>query len=77
MTERFLSDIREDILARIDRTPMTMAEICSSMPEDPDIIESVMLGLARDRKIALEPGTLGKRWTTRERVRAKQMEAGE
>ena len=75
MTERYLSEIQEDILRRLDSKPMTIKEICDAMPEDDQLVSNLLLVMAGRKQIMLEPGSMGKRWTTK--ARAMKQEAAD
>lgn len=70
MTERYLSEIQEDILRRLDSKPMTIKEICDAMPEDDQLVSNLLLVMAGRKQIMLEPGSMGKRWITGAKARA-------
>ena len=59
MTERYLSEIQEDILRRLDSKPMTIKEICDAMPEDDQLVSNLLLVMAGRKQIMLEPGSMG------------------
>lgn len=68
MSERTVSEIRDDIIVFLDDAH-TKKEILETIDASPDIIDLIMLGLARDGRIALAPGTNAQRWQTRTQVK--------
>ena len=64
MTERTVSELREDLLQYM-QDPRTEQEIKAHMAgEDRDIIEGLMLAMARWNRIHLASGCNGKKWVT-------------
>ncbi len=68
MSERTVSEIRDDIIVFLDDAH-TKKEILETIDASPDIIDLIMLGLARDGRIALAPGTNAQKWQTRTQVK--------
>ncbi len=70
MTERTVSEIRDDIIVYLD-DPHTKGEIEQEIDAPADIIELIMLQLARDGRIAIAPGSNATRWQVRSKVKQK------
>ena len=70
MTERTVSEIRDDIIVFLD-DPHTKKEVMEEIDASDDIIELIMLQLARDGRIAIAPGSNATRWQVRSRVKQK------
>lgn len=70
MTDRTVSEIRDDIIVYLD-DPHTKGEIEQEIDAPVDIIELIMLQLARDGRIAIAPGSNATRWQVRSRVKQK------
>ena len=70
MTDRTVSEIRDDIIVYLDE-PHTKGEIEQEIDAPVDIIELIMLQLARDGRIAIAPGSNATRWQVRSRVKQK------
>lgn len=78
MTEgRFISDIRAEVIARLEKSDMTIPELCSSMPDEDWLIERLMEQLAAERKVCISKGSSGKKWTTTAKARSMAMAEGE
>ena len=70
MTDRTVSEIRDDIIVYLD-DPHTKKEIEQEIDAPADIIELIMLQLARDVRIAIAPGSNATRWQVRSRVKQR------
>ena len=70
MTERTVSEIRDDIIVYLD-DPHTKKEVMEEIDASDDIIELIMLQLARDGRIAIALGSNATRWQVRSRVKQK------
>ena len=70
MTDRTVSEIRDDIIVFLDE-PHTKKEVMEEIDASDDIIELIMLQLARDGRIAIAPGSNATRWQVRSRVKQK------
>ena len=70
MTERTVSEIRDDIIVYLD-DPHTKKEIEQEIDAPADIIELIMLQLARDGRIAIAPGSNAAKWQVRSRVKQR------
>ena len=70
MTERTVSEIRDDIIVYLD-DPHTKKEVMEEIDAPADIIELIMLQLARDGRIAIAPGSNAAKWQVRSRVKQK------
>ena len=70
MTDRTVSEIRDDIIVFLD-DPHTKKEVMEEIDASDDIIELIMLQLARDGRIAIAPGSNATRWQVRSRVKQK------
>lgn len=78
MTDLTVSEIRDDIIVFLD-DPHTKKEVEEEIDASADIIDLIMLQLARDGRIAISPGSNATRWQTKAKVKQKlaQMEGGE
>ena len=78
MTDRTVSEIRDDIIVYLDE-PHTKKEVEGEIDAPADIIDLIMLQLARDGRIAISPGSNATRWQTKAKDKQKlaQMEGGE
>lgn len=72
---RSIPEIRTDILTRLDRSDMTVPEICAALPDDGWIVERVVERMAAAGLIRIAPGTNGKKWTTK--AKALRQEAAD
>ena len=70
MTDRTVSEIRDDIIVYLD-DPYTKKEVMEEIDASDDIIELIMLQLARDGRIAIAPGSNATRWQVRSRVKQR------
>ena len=70
MTERTVSEIRDDIIVYLD-DPHTKREVEDEIDAPADIIDLIMIQLARDGRIAISPGSNATRWQTKAKVRQK------
>lgn len=70
MTDRTVSEIRDDIIVYLD-DPHTKGEIEQEIDAPADIIELIMLQLARDGRIAIAPGSNATRWQTKTKVKQR------
>ena len=70
MTDRTVSEIRDDIIVHLD-DPHTKKEVMEEIDAPDDIIDLIMLQLARDGRIAIAPGSNATRWQVRSRVKQK------
>lgn len=70
MTERTVSEIRDDIIVYLD-DPHSKKEVMEEIDAPSDIIDLIMLQLARDGRIAIAPGSNATRWQVRSRVKQK------
>ena len=70
MTDRTVSEIRDDIIVFLD-DPHTKREVEGEIDASADIIDLIMLQLARDGRIAIAPGSNATRWQVRSRVKQK------
>ena len=70
MTERTVSEIRDDIIVYLD-DPHTKGEIEQEIDAPADIIDLIMLQLARDGRIAIAPGSNAAKWQVRSRVKQR------
>lgn len=78
MTDRTVSEIRDDIIVFLDE-PHTKREVEDEIDAPSDIIDLIMIQLARDGRIAISPGSNATRWQTKAKVKQKlaAMEGGE
>ena len=78
MTDRTVSEIRDDIIVFLD-DPHTKREVEDEIDAPADIIDLIMLQLARDGRIAISPGSNAAKWQTKAKVKQKlaQMEGEE
>lgn len=78
MTDRTVSEIRDDIIVYLDE-PHTKKEVEDEIDAPADIIDIIMLQLARDGRIAISPGSNTTKWQTKAKVKQKlaQMEGWE
>lgn len=78
MTDRTVSEIRDDIIVFLDE-PHTKKEVEEEIDAPADIIDLIMLQLARDGRIAISPGSNATKWQTKAKVRQTlaAMEGGE
>ena len=70
MTDRTVSEIRDDIIVYLDE-PHTKREIEDEIDAPADIIDLIMIQLARDGRIAISPGSNATRWQTKAKVKQK------
>ena len=70
MTDRTVSEIRDDIIVYLDE-PHTKREVEDEIDAPSDIIDLIMIQLARDGRIAISPGSNATRWQTKAKVRQK------
>ena len=70
MTDRTVSEIRDDIIVYLDE-PHTKKEIEEEIDASADIIDLIMLHLARDGRIAVSPGSNATRWQTKAKVKQR------
>ena len=70
MTDRTVSEIRDDIIVFLDE-PHTKKEVEEEIDAPADIIDLIMLQLARDGRIAISPGSNATRWQTKAKVKQK------
>lgn len=70
---RDVSEIRRDIIARLDKRDMSVQELCSEIPDEDWVVVGVMEHLAAERKVCIARGTSGKRWTTTEKAKALEL----
>ena len=70
MTDRTVSEIRDDIIVYLD-DPHSKKEVEDEIDAPSDIIELIMLQLARDGRIAIAPGSNATRWQVRSRVKQR------
>lgn len=70
MTDRTVSEIRDDIIVFLDE-PHTKREVEDEIDAPSDIIDLIMIQLARDGRIAISPGSNATRWQVRSRVKQK------
>lgn len=70
MTDRTVSEIRDDIIVYLD-DPHTKREVMEEIDAPADIIELIMLQLARDGRIAIAPGSNATKWQVKTRVRQR------
>lgn len=70
MTDRTVSEIRDDIIVFLD-DPHTKKEVEDEIDASADIIDLIMLQLARDGRIAIAPGSNAAKWQVRSRVKQK------
>lgn len=70
MTDRTVSEIRDDIIVYLDE-PHTKKEVEGEIDAPADIIDLIMLQLARDGRIAISPGSNANKWQTKTKVRQK------
>ena len=70
MTDRTVSEIRDDIIVFLD-DPHTKREVEGEIDAPADIIDLIMLQLARDGRIAISPGSNANKWQTKTKVRQK------
>ena len=78
MTDRTVSEIRDDIIVFLD-DPHTKREAEDEIDAPADITDLIMLQLARDGRIAISPGSNAAKWQTKAKVKQKlaQMEGEE
>ena len=70
MTDRTVSEIRDDIIVFLD-DPHTKREVEDEIDAPADIIDLIMLQLARDGRIAISPGSNANKWQTKTKVRQR------
>lgn len=70
MTDRTVSEIRDDIIVFLD-DPHSKKEVEDEIDAPSDIIDLIMLQLARDGRIAIAPGSNATRWQVRSRVKQR------
>ena len=70
MTDRTVSEIRDDIIVFLD-DPHTKREVEGEIDAPADIIDLIMLQLARDGRIAISPGSNATRWQTKTKVKQR------
>ena len=70
MTDRTVSEIRDDIIVFLD-DPHTKKEVEGEIDAPADIIDLIMLQLARDGRIAISPGSNAAKWQVRSRVKQR------
>ena len=70
MTDRTVSEIRDDIIVYLDE-PHTKREVEDEIDAPSDIIDLIMLQLARDGRIAISPGSNAAKWQVRSRVKQR------
>ena len=70
MTDRTVSEIRDDIIVYLD-DPHTKKEVMEEIDAPDDIIDLIMLQLARDGRIAIAPGSNAAKWQVRSSVKQK------
>ena len=70
MTDRTVSEIRDDIIVFLD-DPHTKREVEEEIDAPADIIDLIMLQLARDGRIAISPGSNAAKWQTKAKVRQR------
>ena len=70
MTDRTVSEIRDDIIVFLD-DPHTKKEVMEEIDASDDIIDLIMLQLARDGRIAIAPGSNAAKWQTKAKVKQK------
>ena len=70
MTDRTVFEIRDDIIVFLDE-PHTKREVEDEIDAPSDIIDLIMIQLARDGRIAISPGSNATRWQTKAKVRQK------
>ena len=70
MTDRTVSEIRDDSIVYLDE-PHTKREVEDEIDAPSDIIDLIMLQLARDGRIAISPGSNAAKWQVRSRVKQR------
>ena len=70
MTDRTVSEIRDDIIVYLD-DPHTKGEIEQEIDAPVDIIDLILLQLARDGRIAISPGSNANKWQTKTKVKQR------
>ena len=70
MTDRTVSEIRDDIIVFLD-DPHTKREVEDEIDAPVDIIDLIMIQLARDGRIAISPSSNANKWQTKTKVRQK------
>lgn len=70
MTDRTVSEIRDDIIVFLD-DPHTKREVENEIDAPSDIIDLIMIQLARDGRIAISPGSNATRWQTKAKVKQR------
>ena len=70
MTDRTVSEIRDDIIVYLDE-PHTKREVEDEIDAPSDIIDLIMLQLARDGRIAISPGSNANKWQTKAKVKQR------
>ena len=70
MTDRTVSEIRDDIIVFLDE-PHTKKEVEDEIDAPADIIDLIMLQLARDGRIAISPGSNANKWQTKTKVKQR------
>lgn len=70
MTDRTVSEIRDDIIVFLN-DPHTKKEVEDEIDAPADIIDLIMLQLARDGRIAISQGSNAAKWQTKAKVRQK------
>lgn len=70
MTDRTVSEIRDDIIVYLD-DPHTKREVEDEIDAPADIIDLIMIQLARDGRIAISPGSNATRWQTKAKVKQR------
>ena len=70
MTGRTVSEIRDDIIVFLD-DPHTKREVEGEIDAPADIIDLIMIQLARDGCIAISPGSNANKWQTKTKVKQR------
>lgn len=70
MTDRTVSEIRDDIIVYLDE-PHTKKEVEDEIDAPADIIDLIMIQLARDGRIAISPGSNAAKWQTKAKVKQR------
>lgn len=70
MTDRTVSEIRDDIIVFLD-DPHSKKEVEDEIDAPADIIDLIMLQLARDGRIAISPGSNAAKWQTKAKVKQR------
>lgn len=74
---RSIPEVRSDIIARLEKSDLSIPELCSALPEDDWVVERMMERMAAERQVCIARGTNGKRWTTTAKAKALRLAEGD